>query len=123
MSSIKFAFQFSFLMAFFSIVSYYFFSNITYLLFFFFLSALFLIGGMLNLRFISLFEVYWVKLALILGKVVSPLLIGIIYFGIVFPTKLFKLIFIDFKRKNSYKNQSSYWNDSKGFKTNFKNMH
>lgn len=123
MENKKFAFQFSLLMIIFSIIFYYFLSNLTYFILFLFLSALFFIGGILNLKFIFLFKVFWFKLALILSKIISPLIIGIIYFGVVFPTKIYKLIFIDFIRRNDYKNQSSYWKESKSYKVDFKQMY
>lgn len=122
MNDKKFAYQFSILMLVLSIIMFFYFKNYIYFFTFFFLSAIFFIGGFFRLNFISIFKKFWFKLSLILSKFISPIILSVIYFFIVFPTKIAKIILIFFSREKNTKHPSSYWRDIDNFKIDFREM-
>ena len=74
------------------------------------ISFIFLFLGILNSILLSPLNYIWFKFGLFLGKFISPLVIGIVYFVVVFPTflliKLFKKNYLNLKYDNS---KESYW--------------
>ena len=79
------------------------------------ISFIFLFLGILNSILLSPLNYIWFKFGLFLGKFISPLVMGIVYFIVVFPTflfiKLFKKNYLNLKYDNS---KETYWitNDS-----------
>ena len=74
------------------------------------ISFIFLFLGILNSILLSPLNYIWFKFGLFLGKFISPLVMGIVYFVVVFPTflliKLFKKNYLNLKYDNS---KESYW--------------
>ena len=74
------------------------------------ISFIFLFLGILNSILLSPLNYIWFKFGLFLGKFISPLVMGIVYFTVVFPTflliKLFKKNYLNLKYDNS---KESYW--------------
>ena len=74
------------------------------------ISLIFLFLGVLNSILLSPLNYIWFKFGLFLGKFISPLVMGIVYFIVVFPTflliKLFKKNYLNLKYDNS---KESYW--------------
>tara|TARA_B100000035_G_C20955016_1_gene533783 strand:- start:692 stop:1081 length:390 start_codon:yes stop_codon:yes gene_type:complete len=74
------------------------------------ISFIFLFLGILNSILLSPLNFIWYNFGLILGKFVSPIIMGIVYFIVVFPTflfiKLFKKNYLNLKYDNS---KESYW--------------
>tara|TARA_B100000900_G_C20225742_1_gene571774 strand:- start:130 stop:522 length:393 start_codon:yes stop_codon:yes gene_type:complete len=74
------------------------------------ISFIFLFLGILNSILLSPLNYIWFKFGLFLGKFISPLVMGIVYFIVVFPTflliKLFKKNYLNLKYDNS---KESYW--------------
>ena len=62
----------------------------------------------MNLKLLSTFRLAWIKLGEVLGKIVAPLVMGLIYFIIITPIGLFlrligkDLLKIKFSKDNSY---------------------
>ena len=87
------------------------------------ISVVFLILGLLNAKILTPLNKVWIKFGEILGSIISPLVMGIIFFGIVTPTGLFlRLIGKDvLKLKKAKKN--TYWiekdNSNKSMKNQF----
>ena len=87
------------------------------------ISVVFLILGLLNAKILTPLNKVWIKFGEILGSIISPLVMGIIFFGIVTPTGLFlRLIGKDvLKLKKDKKN--TYWiekdNSNKSMKNQF----
>ena len=52
----------------------------------FVISITFLILGILNSKLLSPLNKLWMKFGLFLGNIISPIVMGIIYFGVVTPT-------------------------------------
>ena len=74
------------------------------------ISFIFLFLGILNSILLSPLNYIWFKFGLFLGKFISPLVMGIVYFIVVFPTflliKLFKKNYLNLKYDNS---KETYW--------------
>ena len=81
----------------------------------FILSIFFLILGLLNSKFLTPLNYYWIKFGELLGKTISPVVMGFVYFLVVTPIAIiFKLIKRD-ELNIKIKKQKTYWvkrNDS-----------
>ena len=72
------------------------------------IAIIFLILGLLNSKFLTPLNRSWLKFGELLGRVVSPLVMGLVYFVILTPIGLFMrlirkdLLGIKFSKKNSY---------------------
>tara|TARA_B100000029_G_scaffold515158_1_gene620893 strand:- start:2157 stop:2585 length:429 start_codon:yes stop_codon:yes gene_type:complete len=68
----------------------------------------FLILGLINSRFLSPLNFAWVKFGEVLGRIVAPVVMAIIYFFVITPIGLFMrligkdLLSVKFLKKNSY---------------------
>ena len=73
-------------------------------------SFIFLFLGMFNSRLLKPLNLIWFKFGIFLGKFIAPIVMGIIYFIVVFPTflllKLFKKNYLNIKYE---RNKYSYW--------------
>ena len=73
-------------------------------------SFIFLFLGMLNSPLLKPLNLIWFKFGLFLGKFIAPIVMGIVYFVIVFPTflllTLFKKNYLNIKYE---RNMNSYW--------------
>ncbi len=70
--------------------------------------------GYLNSNILLPFKKVWIKFGEILGKVISPIILFLIYFIVIFATKLFLMLFKkDILRLNLNDNSDSYWIEKK----------
>ena len=83
---------------------------------------IFLILGLLNSKILTPLNILWFKFGIILGKFVSPIVMGVIYFFIVTPISIIMKIFGKDLLNLKYNNQKSYWVDKKGPKSKMKNQ-
>ena len=85
-------------------------------------SLIFLILGLTNSKILSPFNKIWFKFGILLGKIISPLVMGIIFFFVVTPTgllmKMFKKDLLNLKVNNN----KSYWIQKKEPKSKMKNQ-
>jgi predicted membrane protein len=72
-------------------------------------SIIFLILGLLNSKLLSPLNKLWMKFGLFLGKIVSPFVMVVIFFGVVTPTGLIMKIFRKDILKLKKNNNKSYW--------------
>ena len=85
-------------------------------------SVIFLILGILNSKILSPLNKLWFKFGLVLGKIVSPIVMGIIFFFVVTPIAIFmKLLRKDLINLKFNKN-STYWIEKSGPKSKMKNQ-
>ena len=74
------------------------------------ISVIFLILGLLNSKLLSPLNNLWIKLGEILGKIIAPIVMAIVYFLILTPISLLVRLFgkdlIEMKFNNNVK---SYW--------------
>ena len=85
-------------------------------------SIIFLILGIINSKILTPLNYLWFKFGLLLGKVVSPVVLGIIFFFVVTPTGIImRLIGKDILniKKN---NLNTYWIEKKNEKSSMKNQ-
>ena len=86
------------------------------------ISLIFLVLGLLNSKILTPLNKLWFKLGIFLGKVISPIIMGIIFFLVVTPTGLImRLLGKDVLNLKYNKNQS-YWIEKKGPKSKMKNQ-
>ena len=76
-----------------------------------FISFIFLFLGLMNSFLLTPLNALWFRFGLTLGKFVAPIIMGIVYFAVVFPTSIFLKIFKKNYLNIGYeKNKKSYWN-------------
>ena len=79
-------------------------------IFLFLISVIFLILGLLNSKLLSPLNNLWIKFGEILGKVIAPIVMAVVYFLILTPISLLVRLFgkdlIEMKFNNNVK---SYW--------------
>ena len=85
-------------------------------------SIVFLTLGLLNSKFLNPFNKLWFKFGIILGKIISPLVMGIIFFLVVTPTGLLMRLFRKDILSLKYNQNSTYWIEKKGPKSKMKNQ-
>ena len=74
------------------------------------LSIIFLILGVLNSKFLTPLNKLWFKFGFFLGAIVSPIIMGIVFFLVVTPTSIImRLLGKDLLKKDKVKNISTYW--------------
>ena len=85
-------------------------------------SLIFLVLGLLNSKILNPLNKVWFKFGIFLGKIVSPLVMGIIFFFVVTPIgflmRLLKKDLLNLK----YKDNKSYWIEKNEPKSKMKNQ-
>lgn len=86
------------------------------------ISLIFLILGIINSNLLTPLNLIWFRFGLSLGKIVSPIVMGLVYFFVVTPTglimRLFKKDLIMLKKNN----KKTYWIEEKKSESNMKNQ-
>jgi len=73
-------------------------------------SAIFFVLGIFNSNLLTPLNKVWIKFGYLLGKFVSPIILTLIYFVIIFPTKLIlKICNKDILDLNLNKEAKTYW--------------
>jgi len=73
-------------------------------------SAVFLILGLINSRLLTPLNVLWFKLGMILGAIISPIVMGIVFFLVVTPTGfILRIMGKDLLNKKYEKKKETYW--------------
>ena len=86
------------------------------------ISVIFLILGILNSKILSPLNKIWFKFGLLLGKIISPIIMGIIFFLVVTPIGfIMKLLGKDLINLK-FNNEKSYWIEKSGPKSKMKNQ-
>ena len=87
-----------------------------------FLSVIFLILGLINSSILTPLNKVWFKFGILLGKIVSPLVMGIIFFLVVTPIGILMRILNKDILNLKYNNKSTYWIEKTGPKSKMKNQ-
>ena len=86
------------------------------------ISLIFLILGLLNSKILTPLNKLWFKFGIFLSKIISPFIMGIIFFLVVTPIGLI----MKFMRKDllnlKYNKEKTYWIEKKGPKSKMKNQ-
>ena len=86
------------------------------------ISLIFLILGLINSKFLSPLNKIWFKFGIFLGKIVSPLIMGIIFFAVVTPIAIFmKMIKKDILNLK-FNHNKTYWINRGNDKSSMKNQ-
>ncbi len=86
------------------------------------ISLIFLILGIFNSNLLTSMNKLWMKFGLLLGKIVSPVVMAVIYFGVVTPTGLIMRILGKDILKLNKKNYNSYWQEKDNSNNNMNNQ-
>ena len=85
-------------------------------------SIIFLTLGLLNSKFLNPFNKLWFKFGIILGKIISPLIMGIIFFLVVTPTGLIMRLLGKDVLNLKYNKSKSYWIEKNSTKSKMRNQ-
>ena len=86
------------------------------------ISLIFLILGFLNSRLLTPLNKIWFKFGILLGRIISPFVMGIIFFLVVTPIGLLMRIFKKDLLKLKFNSNKSYWIEKTGPKSKMKNQ-
>ena len=87
------------------------------------ISAVFLILGILDSKILTPLNKIWFKFGILLGKIISPIIMGVIFFLIVTPIGIFmRILGKDLINLKFEKNTKSYWIEKIGPKSKMKNQ-
>ena len=83
---------------------------------------LFLILGLKNSKILFPLNKFWLKLGLFLGRIFSPIVMGMIFFLLITPIGLIMRVFKKDLLNLRYNKSKSYWIKKKGSKSLMKNQ-
>ena len=86
------------------------------------ISITFLILGLTNSKVLTPLNNIWISFGIILGKVISPLIMGIIFFFVVTPIGVFMRIIGKDLLNLKFTKQKSYWIENNQPKSKMKNQ-
>ena len=86
------------------------------------ISLVFLVLGIANSPILTLFNKLWFKFGILLGKFISPLIMGMIFFFVVTPIGLIMRAFGKDLLNLKYNKDKSYWIKKSGPKSKMKNQ-
>ena len=73
------------------------------------ISFIFLVLGLLNSKLLNPLNLVWVKFGELLGRIIAPIVMGIIYFAIITPIGLFMRLIGKDLINTKFSNDNSYW--------------
>ena len=86
------------------------------------ISIIFLILGLLNSKILTPLNKVWFKFGIFLGKVISPLVMGIIFFVVVTPIGIFMRILNKDLLNLKFNKEKTYWIEKNDPKSKMKNQ-
>lgn len=86
------------------------------------ISIIFLILGILNSKILTPFNQVWFKFGILLGKLVSPVVMGVIFFAIVTPTSIIMMVLQKNLLNLKKSNKKTYWIERSKIKSKMKNQ-
>ena len=86
------------------------------------IAFIFLILGLLNSRLLNPFNKIWFKFGILLSKIVSPIIMGIIFFLVVTPIGLLMRIFKKDLLNLRFNSNETYWIKKTDSNSNMKNQ-
>ncbi len=86
------------------------------------LSFVFLFLGISNSKLLTPLNKIWIKFGLILNKIISPIIMGVIFFGMVTPIGIFMKILGKDLLNLKFNNKETYWIKKNGPKSLMKNQ-
>ena len=86
------------------------------------ISLIFLVLGLINSKILTPLNKLWFKFGLFLGKIISPIIMGIIFFLVVTPIGLIMRFLGKDVLNLKYNKNKSYWIEKNGPKSKMKNQ-
>ena len=86
------------------------------------ISVIFLVLGLFNSKILTPLNKLWFKFGIFLGKIISPIIMGIIFFLVVTPIGLLMRLLGKDLINLKYNNNKSYWIAKNGPKSKMKNQ-
>ena len=86
------------------------------------ISLIFLILGILNSKILTPLNQIWFKFGILLGRIVSPVVMGIIFFAIVTPTSVIMRVLQKNLLNLKKGNKKTYWIERSKIKSKMKNQ-
>ena len=86
------------------------------------ISIIFLILGLLNSKLLKPLNILWFKFGIFLGKIISPLVMGIIFFFVVTPIAVLMRLLKKDLLNLKFTNKTSYWIEKNDPKSKMKNQ-
>ena len=86
------------------------------------ISFIFFVLGILNSKILTPLNKLWFKFGIFLGKIVSPIIMGIIFFFVVTPIGILMRVLGKDVLNLKYHNNKSYWIEKTGPKSKMKNQ-
>ena len=86
------------------------------------ISFIFLILGLINSKILTPLNRLWFKFGLLLGKFISPLIMGIIFFIVVTPIGIIMRLLKKDLLNLKFNKKETYWIDKSGPKSKMKNQ-
>ena len=86
------------------------------------ISFIFLILGLLNSKILNPFNKLWFKFGIILGRIISPIVMSIIFFFVVTPIALLMKLLKKDLLNLKFNKTSTYWIEKSGPKSKMKNQ-
>ncbi len=86
------------------------------------ISFIFLFLGLINSKFLSPLNNLWFRFGIFLGKIISPIIMGIIFYLVVTPIGLLMRILGKDLLKLKFNNEKSYWIEKNDPKSKMKNQ-
>ena len=86
------------------------------------ISFIFLALGLINSKILTPLNRLWFKFGLLLGRFISPLVMGIIFFIVVTPTGIIMRLFKKDLLNLKYNKKETYWINKSGPKSKMKNQ-
>ena len=86
------------------------------------IALIFLTLGLLNSKILTPFNKIWTRFGIFLGKIISPVVMAIIFFGTVLPTSILMKIFRKDLLNLKFSNDKTYWIKNRGPKSKMKNQ-
>ena len=85
-------------------------------------SLIFLVLGLLDSKILTPLNKIWFKFGMLLGRIISPFIMGIIFFLVVTPIGLIMRILGKDLVNLKYNNNKTYWIEKTGSKSKMKNQ-
>ena len=86
------------------------------------ISLIFLVLGLLNSKILTPLNKLWFKFGIFLGKIVSPLVMGVIFFLVVTPIAFLMRLLNKDLLNLKFNNENTYWIKKTGPKSKMKNQ-
>ena len=87
-----------------------------------FISLIFLFLGLINSKLLTPLNRIWFKFGVILGNIISPIILGLVFFFVVTPTAFMLKAFGKDVLKLKKNKNNSYWIKKSNIKSNMKNQ-